>query len=164
MGDGHAGVSVQWRGDVEVLAVRDEAQQREDRGELSGALGGWLRRYASRMEWTPPRIRLFRDVGLCQSQHDFAKTLGVAKRTIGNAERGVHPPNLALRRALDQVLEHASDIQRDRFLAAITTEDQSIAFLVHGTTPAVDFPVTSYVDTAYCTSKRYSNTFGTLLN
>ncbi len=114
------------------------------------------------MEWTPPRIRLFRDVGLCQSQYDFAKTLGVAKRTIGNAERGAHPPSLALRRALDQALEHASDAQRDRFLAAITTEDQSIASLAHGTTPAtfpalsftaapslITFPVTSYADTAY---------------
>lgn len=101
------------------------------------------------MEWTPPLIRLFRDVGLCQSQHDFAKTLGFAKRTVGNAERGTHPPSLALRRALDQALEHASDIQRDRFLAAITTEDQGIASLAHGTTPAVTFPVTSYADTAY---------------
>lgn len=100
------------------------------------------------MKWTPPRIRLFRDVGLCQSQHDFANTLGVAKRTVGNAERGTHPPGLALRRALDQALEHASDVQRGRFLAAIT-EDQSIASLVHGTTPAVSFPVTSYADTAY---------------
>ncbi len=101
------------------------------------------------MEWTPPRIRLFRDVGLCQPQHDFAKTLGFTKRTVGNAERGTHPPSLALRRALDQALEHASDIQRDRFLAAITTEDQSIASLAHATTPAASFPVTSYADTAY---------------
>ncbi len=54
------------------------------------------------MEWTPARIRLLRDVGLCQSQYDFAKTLGFDKRTIGNAERGTHPPSLALRRALDR--------------------------------------------------------------
>ncbi len=111
------------------------------------------------MEWTPPRIRLFRDVGLCQSQHDFAKTLGVAERTIGNAERGTHPPSLALRRALDQALGHASDLQRDRFFAAITAEDQSIAFLVRGTTPATfpataapslfTFSMTSYADMAY---------------
>jgi hypothetical protein len=109
----------------------------------------------SRVEWTPPRIRRFRDVGLCQSQHDFAKTLGFGKRTIGNAERGVHPPGLALRRALDQALERASDIQRARFLAA---EDQSIASPAHGTFPALrvtaaaslrTFPVTSYADTVY---------------
>ncbi|MGH3867490.1 MAG: XRE family transcriptional regulator [Pseudonocardiaceae bacterium] len=107
------------------------------------------------MEWTPPRIRRFRDVGLCQSQHDFAKTLGFEKRTIGNAERGAHPPGLALRRALDQALERASDIQRARFLAA---EDQSVASPAHGTFPALGvtaaaslrtFPVTSYADTAY---------------
>ncbi|MGH3773796.1 MAG: XRE family transcriptional regulator, partial [Pseudonocardiaceae bacterium] len=36
----------------------------------------------------------------------------------GNAERGAHSPSLALRRALDQALEKASDAQRDRFLAA----------------------------------------------
>lgn len=101
------------------------------------------------MEWTPPRIRLFRDVGLCQSQHDFAKALGVAKRTVGNAERGTHPPSLALRRALDQALEHASDVQRARFLAASTTEDQGISSLAHNTMPALNFPVKSYVDTAY---------------
>lgn len=71
------------------------------------------------MEWTPARIRLLRDVGLCQSQDDFAKALGVAKRTIGNAERGAHPPSLALRRALDQAMQHASEAQRDRFLAAV---------------------------------------------
>lgn len=108
------------------------------------------------MEWTPLRIRRFRDVGLCQSQQDFAKTLGFAKRTIGNAERGAHPPCLALRRALDQALERATDIQRARFLAA---EDQSIASPADGTFPALSvtaaavslraFPVTSYADTAY---------------
>jgi hypothetical protein len=31
---------VQWRGDVEMLAVLDEAQQRADPGERSGTLGG----------------------------------------------------------------------------------------------------------------------------
>jgi DNA-binding XRE family transcriptional regulator len=60
------------------------------------------------MEWTPARIRLFRDVGLCLPQERFARTLGFAERTIGNAERGVHPPSLALRRALDQALENAT--------------------------------------------------------
>jgi hypothetical protein len=94
---------------------------------IGGALGGWLRRYALRVEWTPLRIRLFRDVGLCQSQEGFPKTLGFAERTIGNAERSTHSPSLDLRRALDQALEHASDAQRDRFLAAVTTEDQSTA-------------------------------------
>ena len=43
------------------------------------------------MEWTPARIRLLRDVALCQSQYDFARALGFDKRTIGNAERGTHP-------------------------------------------------------------------------
>ena len=71
------------------------------------------------MEWTPERIRLFRDAGLCLSQLTFAKELGFEKRTIGNAERGVHPPSLALRRALDRALEHATDVQRNRFLTAV---------------------------------------------
>ncbi|HKR48534.1 MAG TPA: helix-turn-helix transcriptional regulator [Pseudonocardiaceae bacterium] len=53
------------------------------------------------------------------SQNEFATALGFTKRTIGNAERSVHPPSLALRRALDQALEKASDAQRDRFLAAL---------------------------------------------
>ncbi len=75
------------------------------------------------MEWTPARIRLLRDAGLGESQEDFATTLGVTKRTIGNAERGAHPPSLALRRALDQALEHASAIQRDRFLAAVAAHN-----------------------------------------
>ncbi|MBV8540545.1 MAG: hypothetical protein JO063_06500 [Pseudonocardiales bacterium] len=70
------------------------------------------------MEWTAVRIRLLRDVGLCQSQHDFARTPGFAKRTIGNAERGATHPGLALRHALDKT----SDVQRDRFLAAVTTD------------------------------------------
>ena len=114
------------------------------------------------MEWTPLRIRLFRDVGLCLSQEKFATVLGFAKRTIGNAERGTHSLSLALRRALNQALEHASDAQRDRFLAAIATEDQGIASLAHGTAPTtfpalsvttapslLTFPVRSYADTAY---------------
>lgn len=57
------------------------------------------------MEWTPARIRLLREVGLCLSQDAFASTLGFAKRTVGNAERGTHPPSLGLRRALDHALE-----------------------------------------------------------
>ncbi len=77
-------------------------------------------RYASRVEWTPDRIRLLRETGLCLSQDEFATALGFAKRTIGNAERGAHPPSLALRRALDHTLEKASKAQRDRFLAAST--------------------------------------------
>ena len=73
---------------------------------------------------------MLRDVGLCQSQSDFAKTLGFTKRTIGNVERGAHPPSLALRRALDHALDNASDIQRDRFLAAVAA-DQGTATLMH---------------------------------
>jgi DNA-binding XRE family transcriptional regulator len=57
------------------------------------------------MEWTPARICLLREVGLCLSQDKFATALGFAKRTVGNAERGTHPPSLALRRALDQAFE-----------------------------------------------------------
>ncbi|MGH3801015.1 MAG: helix-turn-helix domain-containing protein [Pseudonocardiaceae bacterium] len=53
------------------------------------------------------------------SQDKFATELGFAKRTVGNAERGVHPPSLALRRALDNALEKASDAQRDRFRTAL---------------------------------------------
>ncbi len=73
------------------------------------------------MEWTAATIRRLREVGLCLPQDDFAAALGFAKRTIGNAERGVHPPSLALRRALDYALENASDAQRNRFLAASAT-------------------------------------------
>lgn len=125
-------------------------------------LAGGLRRYASRVEWTPPRIRLFRDVGLCLPQEKFATVLGFAKRTIGNAERGTHAPSLALRRALDHALEHTSDAQRGRFLAAIAAEDRRIASLAHGTTSVtfpvlsvttapslLTFPGTSYADIAY---------------
>ena len=72
------------------------------------------------MEWTPDRIRRFRAAGLSLSQPEFAKELGFSPRTIGNAERGTHPPSLALRRALDQALEQASEAQRNRFLAGET--------------------------------------------
>jgi DNA-binding XRE family transcriptional regulator len=81
------------------------------------------------MEWTAARIRRFREVGLCLPQDEFAKVVGFAKRTIGNAERGTHPPSLALRRALDDALEKATDAQRDRFLTALPTH--------HDTTPAI---------------------------
>lgn len=76
-------------------------------------------------------MRLLREVGLCQSQDAFAKALGFAKRTLGNSERGTHPPSLALRRALDLALENASDAQRDRFLAAIAAHNGA-DLVVHG--------------------------------
>src|SRR5262245_40005036 len=79
------------------------------------------------MEWTAARIRRFREVGLCLSQDEFASALGFAKRTIGNAERATHPPSLALRRALDQALAKASDVQRNRFLAALPADRDSPA-------------------------------------
>lgn len=66
------------------------------------------------------------------SQDEFATVLGFAKRTIGNAERGIHPPSLALRRALDHALEKASDGQRDRFLAA------SNELVIRETNPALE--------------------------
>ncbi|MGH4024385.1 MAG: helix-turn-helix domain-containing protein [Pseudonocardiaceae bacterium] len=69
------------------------------------------------------------------SQTEFAKTLGFAMRTVGNTERGAHPPSLALRRALDQALENATDAQRDRFLRA---DGQRVAPNVPGTTPVVE--------------------------
>jgi transcriptional regulator with XRE-family HTH domain len=84
------------------------------------------------VEWTSARIRLFRAEGLCLSQDEFAAELGFVKRTVGNAERGVHPPSLALRRALDKALEKASDAQRDRFFAA------TAAPAVHGTNPTLE--------------------------
>ncbi|MGQ0775612.1 MAG: helix-turn-helix domain-containing protein [Pseudonocardiales bacterium] len=84
------------------------------------------------MEWTPTRIRLLRETGLCLPQDKFAKELGFDKRTIGNAERGTHPPSLALRRALDEALEQTSDAQRNRFLAAIAADQ--------GTIPTVSTP------------------------
>ncbi|MBV9140129.1 MAG: hypothetical protein JO115_04305 [Pseudonocardiales bacterium] len=74
------------------------------------------------MEWTAATIRRFREVGLCLPQDKFAKDLGFAERTIGNAERGTHRPSLALRRALDRAWEKATDEQRNRF---------------HGITPAI---------------------------
>lgn len=74
------------------------------------------------MEWNATTIRRFREVGLCLPQGKFAKELGVAERTIGNAERGTHRPSLALRRALDKAWEKATDEQRNRF---------------HGITPAI---------------------------
>ncbi|MGH3929452.1 MAG: helix-turn-helix domain-containing protein, partial [Pseudonocardiaceae bacterium] len=74
-----------------------------------------------RVEWTPTRIRLFRESGLCLSQEGFARAIGFAKRTVGNAERGTHPPGLSLRRALDQVLEQATEVQRNRFVAALAS-------------------------------------------
>ncbi|MGH3826727.1 MAG: helix-turn-helix domain-containing protein [Pseudonocardiaceae bacterium] len=76
------------------------------------------------MEWTPDRIRRFRTTGLSLSRPRFAKELGFAQRTIGNAERGTTSPGLALRRALDQALEHASAVQRNRFLATDDTTSQ----------------------------------------
>ena len=89
------------------------------------------------MEWTPARIRLFRAAGLCLSQHEFARAVGFAKRTVGNAERGAHPPSLALRRALDDALKRASDAQRDRFLAAMVA-DRPATPVVHGATPTIE--------------------------
>ncbi len=85
---------------------------------MLGETSGQGLRYPSRMEWTAARIRLFRAQGLCLAQDQFAKALGFTKRTIGNAERGAHPPSLALRRALDHAFEKATTAQRDRFLAA----------------------------------------------
>jgi transcriptional regulator with XRE-family HTH domain len=79
------------------------------------------------MEWTPDRIRLFRAAGLSLPQPKFAKELGFCKRTIGNAERGTHSPSLALRCALDQALEHASEAQRNRFLAAVAALPEDCA-------------------------------------
>ncbi|MGH3903408.1 MAG: hypothetical protein ACRDTE_04330 [Pseudonocardiaceae bacterium] len=93
--------------------------------------------YALRMEWTPDRIRLFREVGVCQSQEGFAKSLGFAKRTIGNAERGAHLVSLALRRALDEAAEKASEAQRERFFAAIA-DGRHITLLGGGVAPVVE--------------------------
>ena len=98
------------------------------------AIRGQVLRYPSRVEWTATTIRRFREVGLCLSQDQFATTLGFTKRTIGNAERGAHPPSLALRRALDHALEKASDAQRDRFLAA----DHDAAPAIHATSPTLE--------------------------
>ena len=120
------------RGVVEVQA-HEEIVERGPSGQRCHAvkvIRHVPKAYASPVEWTPARIRLFRDVALCQSQEGFATTLGFAKRTIGNAERGAHPPSLALRRALDHALDNTSDIQRDRFLAAVAA-DQGTATLIH---------------------------------
>jgi DNA-binding XRE family transcriptional regulator len=78
--------------------------------------------YPAPVEWTPTTIRQFRQAGLCLPQDKFATELGFAKRTIGNAERGTHPPSLALRHALDRALEKASQAQRDRFFAALAAD------------------------------------------
>jgi hypothetical protein len=105
---------------------------------LRGALRWQALRYPSRVEWTPARIRVFREVGLCLSQDAFAAELGFVKRTVGNAERGVHPPSLALRRALDHAWEKATDAQRDRFLAASAAPVRSLsAATSHGLQLAV---------------------------
>ncbi|MGH3850365.1 MAG: hypothetical protein ACRDRT_11785, partial [Pseudonocardiaceae bacterium] len=66
-------------------------------------------RYPLPVEWTPATIRRFREVGLCLPRDKFAKELGFAKRTIGNAEHGATSPSLALRHALDHALENATD-------------------------------------------------------
>lgn len=89
------------------------------------------------MEWTALKIRQLREVGLCLSQDEFATALGFAKRTVGNAERGTHPPSLALRRALDHALEKASDAQRDRFLAALPTDHRATP-ADHATNPTLE--------------------------
>lgn len=60
--------------------------------------------------------------------------MGFAKRMIGNAERGTHPPSLALRRALDHALDQASDAQRARFFAA----DHTAAPVLNGEHDALE--------------------------
>ncbi|MGH3853112.1 MAG: hypothetical protein ACRDR6_06360 [Pseudonocardiaceae bacterium] len=86
------------------------------------------------MEWTPATIRRFREVGLCLPRDKFAKELGFAKRTIGNAEHGATSPSLALRHALDHALEKATDAQRNRFLTA----DHNSAPASRGTDPTLE--------------------------
>jgi transcriptional regulator with XRE-family HTH domain len=93
--------------------------------------------YPAPVEWTPATIRQFRQVGLCLPQDKFATKLGFAERTIGNAERGTHPPSLAPRRALDHALEKATDAQRDRFLAAVAG-DNAAAPALRGTNPTLE--------------------------
>ncbi|MGH7750366.1 MAG: helix-turn-helix domain-containing protein, partial [Candidatus Dormibacteria bacterium] len=90
------------------------------------------------MEWTAVGIRRFREVGLCLSQDEFARVLGFAKRTIGNAERSTHPPSLALRRALDHALEKASEAQRDRFLAAPPAQPGAVPAIQQTTNPTLE--------------------------
>lgn len=63
---------------------------------------------------------------MCLSQDKFARRLGFARRTVGNAERGTHSPSLALRRALDDAWEKTSAIQRGRFLAAGPADDGAV--------------------------------------
>ncbi|MCA1672960.1 MAG: helix-turn-helix domain-containing protein, partial [Actinobacteria bacterium] len=114
-------------------------------------------RYAPAVEWTPARIRLLREVGLCESQDGFAKALGFAKRTLGNAERGTHPPSLALRRALDQALENASDAQRTRFLAADTASPRRHP-VIYGTAaafPALNLDEVRHLAAAMADARRY---------
>ncbi len=126
-----------WSRDERALAVRvSQANLLPDRNRdrLLVETRGQALRYPSRVEWTATTIRRFREVGLCLSQDQFATTLGFTKRTIGNAERGAHPPSLALRRALDDALEKASDAQRDRFLAA----DHDDAPAIHITNPTLE--------------------------
>ncbi|MGH3853105.1 MAG: hypothetical protein ACRDR6_06325 [Pseudonocardiaceae bacterium] len=91
-------------------------------------------RYPVPVEWTSATIRRFREVGLCLPRDKFATKLGFAKRTIGNAERGTTSPSLALRHALDDALEKATDAQRDRFLTA----DHNSAPASRGTDPTLE--------------------------
>lgn len=102
-------------------------------------------------------MRLLREVGLCQSQDAFAKALGFAKRTLGNSERGTHPPSLALRRALDLALENASDAQRDRFLAAETASPRHRP-VICGTAaafPALNLDEVRHLGAAMADARRY---------
>ncbi len=97
------------------------------------------RSYPLPVEWNPARIRLLRTVGLCLSQDDFAAALGFTKRTVGNVERGAHPPSLARRRALDHALEKASDAQREGFLAALPADhDHDAAPAIRATSPPLE--------------------------
>lgn len=58
-------------------------------------------------------------------------------------------PSLALRRALDQALERASDAQRGRFLAHGAAPATFPVLSVTTAASLLPFPVTSYADTAY---------------
>ncbi|MGH3827017.1 MAG: hypothetical protein ACRDQX_07565, partial [Pseudonocardiaceae bacterium] len=90
--------------------------------------------YPVPVEWTAATIRRFREVGLCLPRDKFAKELGFAKRTIGNAEGGTTSPSLALLHALDEALEKATTAQRDRFLAT----DHNAAPASCGTDPTLE--------------------------
>jgi len=114
---------------------------------VPGAVRQLVLGYAAPMEWTPARMRMFRETGLCLSQEKFAKAVGFAMRTIGNAERGAHSPSLALRRALDEALENASDAQRDRFLSAIAAHNGA-ASVVNGSTVSSETTAVSSETTA----------------